>query len=188
MSETQEKLNWLAFRYVANELDAIEASEFELRLMTDQTAREAIAVAVGETTRIRVALGDAAVVAAASQRTSWGQKSTRFAIVAMGSCLTLLLAVALLRPSVSPTGIASQSSVNEPIDSRAELAFAWAEVRYQLAEFQPAANAVMADAMDPIAIALRDSESEQSLVAPNWMLAALAKKDSGIELEFEIQE
>ncbi|HRX81417.1 MAG TPA: hypothetical protein P5307_20250, partial [Pirellulaceae bacterium] len=101
---------------------------------------------------------------------------------------TLLLAVALLRPSVSPTGIASQSSVNEPIDSRAELAFAWAEVRYQLAEFQPAANAVMADAMDPIAIALRDSESEQSLVAPNWMLAALAKKDSGIELEFEIQE
>jgi hypothetical protein len=188
MNETQDNLNWLAFRYVANELDPTESSEFELRLMTDQTAREAIAAAVGATTRMRLALGDAVVVTAASQRTRWGRKSTRVAIVAMGSCLTLLLAVALLRPSVSPTGIVSQSAVNEPTDSRAELAFAWAEVRYQLAEFQPAANAVMADAMDPVAIALRDSESEQSLVAPNWMLAALAKRDSGVESEFEIQE
>ena len=42
MSEPQDKLSWSAFRYVANELDASEISEFESRLMTEQAARSGI--------------------------------------------------------------------------------------------------------------------------------------------------
>ncbi|MBI2480072.1 MAG: hypothetical protein HYV60_16015 [Planctomycetia bacterium] len=189
MSETEDRLSWLAFRYVANELDATETREFESRLITDQVAREAVATAVEETIRIRRALAGAVVVTAASQRSKWSRRSTRVAVVAIGSCLTLLLAVCLVRPTVPVTGVVARPSVaNERSDSPAQLAYAWAEARYQLAEFQPATNVVLTDAMDPVAIVLRDLESEQSLVAPSWMIAALAKMGSGGESEIEIQE
>jgi len=40
------ELDWLAFRYIANEMTAIEADSFESRLADDQAAREAVARAV----------------------------------------------------------------------------------------------------------------------------------------------
>ncbi len=42
MSE-HEDLNWLAFRYVAGELNAAELRAFETQLEDDQSAREAVA-------------------------------------------------------------------------------------------------------------------------------------------------
>ena len=39
-------LSWLAFRYVAGEMDRDEAEAFESRLDQDQSAREAVAEAV----------------------------------------------------------------------------------------------------------------------------------------------
>ena len=188
MSETQDKLNWLAFRYVANELDATEVNEFESLLLTDQAAREAVARAVSETIQIRQAL--AVVATATSERSNWGRKSTRVAFLAIGSCLALLLAVCLIRPSLPPAGseIVYQSAISSPSDSPLQLAYVWAEARHDLAEFPPAANAVLADSLDAVVIAAIDSDLEQSLVAPSWMLAALANADSGIDSEFENQE
>lgn len=48
-------LNWLAFRYVAGELDDAESAAFEQRLDADQRAREAVASAVGLVGAIHVA-------------------------------------------------------------------------------------------------------------------------------------
>lgn len=189
MSETQEALSWLAFRYVANELDAVEANEFESLLMTDQVAREAVAAAVEEATQIRQALG--IVVCAGAQRSNWSLRTTRVAIVAAGSCLTLFLALCLVRPSLPKTDSVALTVANDSLSSPAQLAFVWAESRHGLAELQPVADPLLTDSLDMVSIADADdmdSESESSLVAPSWMLAALAKMDGGVDSEFEIQE
>jgi len=187
MSEAQDKLSWLAFRYIANELDATEANDFESLLLTDQAAREAVAVAVSETTQIRQAL--TAVVRGASQRSHWSRKSSRLAIVAMGSCLALLLAVCLVRSSLPPVnGVVHQSVTSSLSDSPVELAYAWAEARHGGPEFQSAGNFVLTESLDVLSMAAIDSDFERSLVAPSWMLAAVAKIDSGVDSEFEPQE
>ena len=51
-AEHQGELDWLAFRYVAGEMTAQEASELELRLADDQEAREAVCRAVGLAQRL----------------------------------------------------------------------------------------------------------------------------------------
>jgi len=189
MSETQDKLHWLAFRYVADELDATEASEFESLLATDQAAREAVARAVEVTTQIRQALANAVVVTAASKQSNWSRNTTRAAVVAVGSCLTLFLALCLVRSSLPITGgVAHQSIESDSSVSPAQLAYAWAKARNGLTELQPVANPVLTDSLDAVLFAAVDSESEQSLVAPSWMLAALAKMDGGIDSEIEYQE
>jgi anti-sigma-K factor RskA len=54
MSE-HEDLNWLAFRYVAGELNAAELQAFESQLEDDQSAREAVATACELTSCIATA-------------------------------------------------------------------------------------------------------------------------------------
>lgn len=46
-ADQRDELDWLAFRYVAGEMTADEAGDFELRLADDQAAREAVSRAVG---------------------------------------------------------------------------------------------------------------------------------------------
>lgn len=188
MSETQDKLNWLAFRYVANELDAAEVSEFESQLLTDQAAREAVAVAVEQATRIRRALSSGVVVAAAAQRSNWGRKSTRVAIVVLGSSLSLLLSVCLVQTSRPVAdGVFSESLVGPSTDASAQLAFAWAEARHGLTELKPAAHVALTDSFEGVLAVATDSDFEQSLVPPSWMLAALGTLDSGNDSEFEVE-
>lgn len=189
MSETNDNLSWSAFRYVANELDAVKAREFESLLMTDQAAREAVANAVEETTRIRQVLAGAVVVTGASQRSNWSHQTTRVAVVAVGSCLTLLLALFLVRSSLPISGeVVQQASESDLLVSPAQLAYAWAETRTGLFELQPTLDVELADSVDSVLNGSMDSESDQSLVAPSWMLAALAKMDGGIESGLDLQE
>jgi ferric-dicitrate binding protein FerR (iron transport regulator) len=44
--EDRETVDWLAFQYIANELDDTARNDFESRLLDDQAAREAVARAV----------------------------------------------------------------------------------------------------------------------------------------------
>lgn len=189
MSETKDNLSWSAFRYVANELDAAEASEFESLLLTEQAAREAVADAVEETTRIRRALAGAVVVTGASQRSNWSHQKTRVAVVTIGSCLTLLLALFFVRSSTPISGdVVHQAIESDSSVSPAQLAYAWAEARNGSTELQPAIGGEFTETFDSVLSGPLDSESEQSLVAPSWMLAALAKMDGGIDSELDIQE
>jgi len=52
---SQSDLDWLAFRYIADELDASAREAFELRLAGDQTAREAVASTMEVTQKLYAA-------------------------------------------------------------------------------------------------------------------------------------
>jgi len=56
----QDDLNWLAFRYVAGELDEAEMQAFESRLEADQDVREAVAQAVALTRCVAVVAAEQA--------------------------------------------------------------------------------------------------------------------------------
>lgn len=58
-SETTD-LSWLAFRYVANELDATTRRQFEIRLEQDQAARDAIVEALDNARMLNLAVSSQA--------------------------------------------------------------------------------------------------------------------------------
>lgn len=99
------------------------------------------------------------------------------------------MALFLVRSSRPTTDdVAHQASEQHASSSPAQLAYAWAEARNGSTELQLAINPVLADSLDAVLIASVDLESEQSLLAPSWMLAALEKMDGGIDSDMEIQE
>ncbi|MCA9119882.1 MAG: hypothetical protein H6822_01035 [Planctomycetaceae bacterium] len=185
MSEVRDKLSWLAFRYVANELDATEVSDFESQLLTDQAAREAVARVVEQSAMIHQALSRGAVATAPRHRSRWEKKSPAVALVALGSTLALLLAVCLV-PTSQPLldGVPGNSGAGRSVDS-AQLALAWAESRHELIESKSVNSVALADSFDGVS---SDSDYEHSLVPPSWMLAALGQMDSEIGPDFGVQE
>lgn len=142
----RDELNWLAFRYVAGELDEAEMQAFESRLAAEQDAREAVARAVALAQCVAVASADEAVTAdeppcvrtcdlASEQRGSaWGW----IAALAISAALLVLLSQ-LVRPvgrdgntTASPAEVTAQEqlaavwdAVREPLDEPAWAADAW---------------------------------------------------------------
>jgi hypothetical protein len=88
----QDELDWLAFRYVAEELSADEADAFERLLADDQSARDAVSRAV-QTTRAVASLG-AADFEAATQPAGVG-RATRQQVWAWIGVGTVAVAVCL---------------------------------------------------------------------------------------------
>lgn len=183
LSEQQNELDWLAFQYVAGELDAAEAEHFELRLADDQAAREAVACAVEWTQVVAAAesrVGEVEVgeiVPAEKRAVAWGQ---RLSWMAVGGLLTLLVAVwssGMFRGSVVDPGN-SDSVVDGHSVAGGQLATAWYETRQQLR----AANDV--GPLHPLFAALDEEEdvsgpspSDEELLlidTPTWLTAAVA--------------
>jgi len=170
-----DALEWLAFRYVANELEGVERDSFEERLAVDQAAREAVARSVLHTQALSRALAEAdlAPVAPAPH----GYTSPRRWALGLASCLALGLIVVLSQQlSHLPPESNSQSGVSSPVS--AELAYAWAQTRDTLAAEEGVSEAVAAD-LD----GHRNEEDEQSLSAPSWMVAAFASMGRDLESE-----
>lgn len=140
-----DDLNWLAYRYVAGELDEAEALAFESQMETDQDAREAVAQAVLLTRCVAIAADDgqpqqgesvcelAAPVSAAGRGSAWGWVS---ALVVSAALLVLVSQV--VRPGPREVGTLTQpsdaaqeqlaevwDSVREPLDEPAWTADAW---------------------------------------------------------------
>lgn len=103
----REELDWLAFRYVANELSEGEAAEFERRLADDQSAREAVARSV-QLTHAVVSLAEPAVTAG-SRRPSGRQQV--WAWIGLGAAAAAVcLAFWLGRPGSAPSPIDTDSA------------------------------------------------------------------------------
>lgn len=86
-------LPWLAFRYVAGELDAAAAEAFERRLDEDQAAREAVAEAVSLLTTVEAAVSLPAPAYRLRRRlTRWTLAATGLAAAA-----GLLIGISLLQ-------------------------------------------------------------------------------------------
>lgn len=188
MNDSTENLNWLAFRYIANELDHIERGAFESRLSGDQAAREAVALAVRETAEICTAYREQSIVALGTKQRRASRRMSPV-VVAVGSCLSLLVALLLLRTALeSPSRVAlhpggNQVNQTDDLDKYTELAFAWAAARDE----EDAVSERSSDSLEGDSNGLVGSDEEQ-LVAPSWMLAALTTMGDEINSSVERQE
>lgn len=128
----REDLDWLAFRYVADELDAADARAFELRLSGDQDAREAVARAYALARcilAVECERPDDLRVAATARR-SLRLRRLSAAAIGLAACLLLTLATLRLpRPEDSVPSAAVPSG--EPNDTD-RLAMIWSETRQPL--------------------------------------------------------
>lgn len=163
-------LNWLAFCYIANELNQTEREEFEARLLECESARDAVIGAVRETQILyRTLQQDSQPMAADTGLVSRKTNSSfRWIATFAASAAALLLAVnswSLFFPSDTPVVVTESDG----------LAAAWAETLItmsdeELNEFineEVPQNEVVTDGLD------------------DWMFVALAEADSSENIEGE---
>lgn len=137
------ELAWLAFRYITGELAAAEAAEFEVRLESDQAAREAVAAMVELTAAVEIAshgerlplietgsLHRAAAAEAAGQygphrsgASRWKLPAGGVALATAASLAAVLVAYSLVGRNERP-GSASDQHDSTSLDR--QLADAWA--------------------------------------------------------------
>jgi hypothetical protein len=186
-TEERNDLDWLAFRYIADELADAERAEFEQQLVDSQPAREAVAGAVELTEAIAVAgaveelVVASATVAGRAQRTGWLR---RVAWVATGAvaCLALVFVCQgfVIGPMASlQTDESSESGVSKRKPISPDLAIAWSQTRTDLAIASdgswswPLADETP-DVADDFPVAVVPAEGVSPVAAPDWMMAAVS--------------
>lgn len=206
-NNSAEELDWLAFRFVCNELSDTELLAFEERLGSDQSAREAVARAVE--LGLAVAVASDPSVASVSEHPLDAESgsfvqpasATRskldllkpFAWMSAGA-IACLAAVFLSQVFTSGNLLgpdehfANQKSAD---DSKSlELATVWSQVRH--AEFGDAIADEIEKVTDDENSSSQQVASTESIASPSWMIAAVsvtpsapkpAAKDSPDELE-----
>ena len=153
-------LDWLAFCYVADELDDAQTAEFEIRLESDQAARDAVVAAMHSATAIDRALATSVASNTQNQlpekrRTSfWFQPAPLLAAV-----VALMLLVALINFDFKSNdgGVASQG----------DLAEAWASSFSEESELAE-------EVVTLVDYTSFDAEAEED---NSWLLAALIDPD-----------
>ena len=172
--DTNDDLDWLAFRYVAEELSADEAAAFEGRLADDQAAREAVAVAVELAQAIASPTPSVIPMPArhsfptthhspltthASSRRRWVQPLVWMAVGA-AACLTImLLRGGLFRGGNESTGAGVLATLWANSELRHEQGDSW--------------NADLLAGSEDTLMATTEFESDSDIVAPDWLLRAL---------------
>jgi hypothetical protein len=161
--EPESDLHWTAFLYVAGELSLDEASSFELRLLDDQEARDAVAEAVE-------LAGALAIVGPLfrPKRRSIGRRT--LALVGASSLAAAACLVLALVPQL-------RSIPSAPADA-SETALAWSSLRggadadwLAFADGSPTTGPAESG---PVAEVESESESEPSTdrALPSWLLSA----------------
>lgn len=184
----REERDWIAFQYVAGELSAEEASEFESRLAYDSSVCEAVVRAV-ELVEVTALAESQAARCTHSQNTGlqlaatasevWGWRTAWMACGA-AACLALVL----LRP-VTPLRIASSEDWSSPgapsfASISPELAKKWAETRDRrdftdIVDLSDASTSQLLEEAIP---------SDDQISTPTWMLTAvqgLSLTSEGVE-------
>jgi hypothetical protein len=165
MSQHQERqqLAWLAYRYVADELSADEASDFEERLAVDQSAREAVAEVVRLSAAVQ-ALPSEAFYDRELAPSLWRQRAC-WAALGAAACLLLTLGAQFLLGRASPTG-------NQARGEPTPLALAWAEAHSAAGDSPEVAQ--QDDSFDA-SQAMLDEPTEDAATwdAPGWLLDAV---------------
>lgn len=142
-------LEWLAFRYVADELTELEREAFEARLADDQAAREAVAAAVDLTQAVAwVEHESTAIARPAAAPTRPQRERTRRWTIALGwmlagsaACLAGLALVNRFRDESSDRLL--DSAAMHASDEPRQLALAWSQTRRD-AEFADETDALSA--------------------------------------------
>lgn len=169
-SDPRGDLFWLAFRYVAGEMDADESAAFEDRLAHDQTARESVADAV--------ALTEAVTRAASTTtdrrplRRSFGRKRLA-AVLAMAAAVAIVSLVGYLstKPRESTPAVPTHLGPEESV------ALAWSGLHQPDEGAAVAHVELMAWLDDPIApgepsaAPLDFTDADEESLSP-WLLEA----------------
>jgi hypothetical protein len=166
-----DDLAWLAFRYVAGDLDPDESAAFELRLDRDQPAREAVAGAV--------ALMAGVVHAAPASRPRPGPRSRvrRVVVAALASAACLALALAPQLVEFRPRRDATDALTRTPVAGPA-VALVWSGLRQEAAETprqdDPAAalDDPEADTWTPVETTADAGDLVEGL--PAWLIDAVS--------------
>jgi hypothetical protein len=173
----RDELAWLAFQYVAGELPAAAADQFEERLALDQTAREAVAQSVElyhAVAAVEAATTVGVVTIAAKEKSTWSQ---RLVWLSTGAAAAALLAVA----TWNANGLLS--SFNSKVSSKPgvspDLVKAWTAVRADLARADEEATSdetsrpMASDLTDAELAAIVEEELALPMDTPSWMTAAV---------------
>ncbi len=190
MKANYAQLEWLAFRYIADELTDDEKVAFEERLLTDQSAREAVAEMVRQTQLVSEAYSAAAagMVSPASSTRRWHDVVSLRSAVSLCSSLVLLVVVLLTVERWTESDSFSRFTVDNIPRSTEDLAYAWAETRGQLTELQLTSIADLPDPPEVLLVGDFRTDREDISVTPSWMLAALAEMTNNMNLDPEVQE
>jgi hypothetical protein len=187
MDNPRNKLDWLAFRYIANELDESERVEFEEQLATDQHARETVARMVQMSASISTCCSDKPRAASTSSQAAWSRSAVRWSTVGVGLSLVLLVALFAYRGSLPLPDSIGQDLVVTPL-ATSDLAYAWAETRAP-ADLIDLESEAFGESLETLWRSDDDEEvTEDALVAPSWMLAAVAGIDHGPDSDVDTQE
>lgn len=125
-STSSEELEWLAFRYVSDEMPETERAEFEKRLEADTEAQSALVDVMRSTQLIYAALDSAKSKVGLADRSDANTKSAvqRYSAVLAAAAAILLMVCgwAIYNGSQNGPGVAVNNSQNS-----ADLAVAWAD-------------------------------------------------------------
>lgn len=163
----QQELSWLAFRYVAGELTAVEAEQFEEQLATDQSAREAVAQSVELYHAVAAAEADVPshpLTIAAKVKSTWSQ---RLVWLSTGAAAAAVLVVA----GWNATGLWSSSPAKPGVSP--DLANAWTAVRADVALADEPSRPMIADLTDAELATIAEDELALPMDTPSWMTAAV---------------
>jgi ferric-dicitrate binding protein FerR (iron transport regulator) len=172
-----DDLAWLAFRYVAGDLDPDDSAAFELRLDRDQPAREAVAGAV--------ALRAGVVRAAPTFRSTPGSRSRvrRAAVVALASAACLALALAPRLVGFRPHGDSPDARIPAPgSGAGSAVALTWSGLRQEAAETPRQDDSTAAlddlevDTVIPIETTADAGDRVEGL--PSWLIEAASLRPS----------
>ena len=166
-----DDLAWLAFLYVAGDLDPDESAAFEHRLDGDQPAREAVAEAV--------ALRAGVVHAAPAFRSTPGSRSRvrRAAAVALAAAACLALALAPRLVDFRPHGDSPDARTPAPgSGAGSAVALTWSGLRQEAAEApsQDDQTAALDDPEADTVMPIETTADAGGLVEglPSWLIEA----------------
>lgn len=186
-----DSLDWLAFRYIADEMSADERETFESRLAEDQTAREAVALVVEVAQAVslvepavcdeRVSGKSPPVIVARADGRTW---LTAFGWMIVGSLACVAVLLVAEQWSKQRVDQVRQVARSTGDDSPPQLAMVWSETR-RAAEPDNSASQDAAsegtefslEAHDDLAEepAWSDPMSPTPAETPSWMIAAVAE-------------
>ncbi|MEX2139950.1 MAG: hypothetical protein WD894_11855 [Pirellulales bacterium] len=189
-----DELHWLAFCYVAGELDADEYAAFELRLAGDQRAREAVAAAVELTHCVlqsKEAVGRAmpttagwAVIrpTAAPIGRAW---LARAGWLLAGLAAGLLVMLTVQRwPVDRQPDVPAEQTASSIRGGASALAAQWSELREQASDMWEDSVATdseldVAESIDGESVEDDVSDdSSEALLSADWLIAALAEHET----------
>ena len=178
-------LDWLAFRYISDEMSADERDTFENQLAGDQPAREAVAAAVELSQTVAAAehLVESPAVASVTRRAIWWR---RVAWLAISGTAAACVGLAFALPAVWEVNVARYPSQDnrlqatngqEPISEH--LAAAWVETLgldqqwQQESEESAETTAAQSPAFDLLVVG-----DDTPTAASNWMVTAFGRAGS----------